>query len=78
MVVPISTTYVFTAARPRVLFWDLYVKGQGWADYDVSPDGERFVMVNSGEEERAPTEIKRSLQLVRRARTPRADTVNTA
>jgi Tol biopolymer transport system component len=48
----------FTASRPRVLFAGSFTRGGGGrTNYDVSPDGRQFVMLNSGEEERAATQI---------------------
>jgi hypothetical protein len=55
MAVSLGTMPTFTAAKPRVLFVDPYVK-HGWfiANYDVSPDGKSFLMVKStGAEEAA-------------------------
>jgi serine/threonine-protein kinase len=54
MVVSLETEPAFNAAKPRVLFADPYVK-HGWfnANYDVSPDGQSFLMVKSGGEEAA-------------------------
>lgn len=51
MVVSLETEPTFTAAKPRVLFADPYVK-HGWflANYDVSPNG-RFLMVKSEDTE---------------------------
>jgi Tol biopolymer transport system component len=44
--VDVSTTPSLTLSRPRVLFDQRYVfGGQTVANYDVSPDGQRFVMV---------------------------------
>jgi eukaryotic-like serine/threonine-protein kinase len=47
MVVDVSTTPNFGLSRPRILFEQRYAFGsaQTVANYDVSPDGERFVMV---------------------------------
>ena len=48
MAVPITTTPTFSADRPKALFDDTYwrrgASGDG-CDYDVTPDGERFVMI---------------------------------
>jgi serine/threonine-protein kinase len=54
MAVSVGAAPTFTAAKPRVLFADPYVK-HGWfiANYDVSPDGQSFLMVKSGAEEAA-------------------------
>jgi serine/threonine-protein kinase len=46
MAVDVSTTPRLTLSRPRVLFEQRYVfGGQTVANFDVSPDGQRFVMV---------------------------------
>jgi Tol biopolymer transport system component len=55
MGISLETEPTFTATKPRFLFADPYVK-QGWfvANYDVSPDGQSFLMVKSeGAEEAA-------------------------
>src|SRR5262249_32191736 len=61
MVAPISTTPTCTAGTPKVLFDDhSYVLGSpGAHSYDVSPDGQRFVMITAGEEE-----SKQSIQVI--------------
>jgi serine/threonine-protein kinase len=46
LAVDVATTPKLTLSRPRVLFEQRYVfGGQTVANYDVSPDGQRFVMV---------------------------------
>jgi hypothetical protein len=57
MSVQITTQPTFSAARPRPLFSRRFAQTITGADYDVSPDGECFVMLNPGEQERAATEI---------------------
>jgi len=54
MVVPVETEPTFAATKPRSLFEDTYDK-HGWfiANYDVSPDGQSFLMVKGGGEEEA-------------------------
>ena len=49
MVVEISTTPDVTLAPPRVLFEQQYAFGAGItiANYDVSRDGQRFIMVKN-------------------------------
>ena len=77
MVVDVSTSPDLTLSQPRVLFEQRYAFGsaQTIPNYDVSPDGQRFVMVKddsaSGRAEHRP-------QLVRRAEAPRADEVASA
>ena len=47
MVVDVSTSPDLTLSQPRVLFEQRYAFGSGQtiANYDVSADGQRFVMV---------------------------------
>ena len=47
IVVDVTTEQTFSAGTPRVLFEGVYLGagGQGLAQYDVSPDGDRFVMI---------------------------------
>jgi hypothetical protein len=45
MAVHITTDPSFAAGRPRTLFDDLYVPGAYSRCYDVTPDGQRFLMV---------------------------------
>jgi hypothetical protein len=58
MKVDISTQPAFRAARPEVLF-----EGQYWTvglipvNYDVSPDGQRFLMIKPGAQEASATQI---------------------
>jgi hypothetical protein len=47
----------FRASRPRLLFTWTYERSATRANYDVAPDGESFVMLNSGEGARAATQI---------------------
>jgi Tol biopolymer transport system component len=48
MVVAINTQVTFSPTTPRVLFEDPYEPGQGFRpNYDVTPDGQRFVMVRT-------------------------------
>jgi predicted SnoaL-like aldol condensation-catalyzing enzyme len=55
MVVSVDTRGAFTADRPRVLFAGSFVVGEGRVGYDVSPDGEHFLMLK--DEQDATTEI---------------------
>ena len=58
MVVDVGTTPAFTAGRPRLLFTGAFIRrGNDAASYDVSPDGKSFVMINSGEDDRAAGQI---------------------
>ena len=55
MAVAVSTEPDFTAGKPRILFEGPYETVTG-GNYDVSPDGRRFVMIQS-EEESTPKQI---------------------
>jgi hypothetical protein len=44
--VSIQTTPAFNAGRPRKMFEGRYIGG-GARSYDVSPDGQRFLMLKS-------------------------------
>jgi Tol biopolymer transport system component len=58
MAVDIATQPGFSAGRPRVLFGGPYVLSPTTtANYDVSPDGQRFLMLKGGEEQQAATQI---------------------
>ena len=59
MVVDVKTDPTFTAGRPRLLFEGDYrvTAGRGIADYDAAPDGQRFLMIQEGGKESAPTQI---------------------
>jgi Tol biopolymer transport system component len=58
MAVDIATQPSFAAGKPRMLFERPYVPTAATIqNYDVSSDGQRFLMVKSGEQEAAPTQI---------------------
>ncbi len=59
MAVEITTDPTFSAGTPKVLFEETFQRGSVYrANYDVSPDGQRFVMIQAGEpQESAPTQI---------------------
>jgi WD40 repeat protein len=57
MVVDISTTPKFSASRPRLLFTMRTQNTANRTDYDVSPDGQTFVMADSGEDDRAAQQV---------------------
>jgi len=61
MAVDITTQPSFAAGKPRQLFEGDYVStevGLARPDYDVSPDGQRFLMLKPAEQEQAaPTQI---------------------
>jgi hypothetical protein len=51
LAVDVSARPSFSAGKPRVLFEGRYVRAQGsLPDYDVSPDGQRFLMLKSVEQ----------------------------
>ena len=52
MVVPIQTDPTFRAGRPEILFEGRYVTSRIWRGppyYDISPDGQRFLMIKAVE-----------------------------
>ena len=58
MSVEITMELEFSPAKPRLLFERAYEKSPltGFSNYDVTPDGQRFVMIGS-EDVPAPTEL---------------------
>jgi serine/threonine-protein kinase len=55
MAVDISTQPSFAAGKPKVLFTGQYLPTPGTlSNYDVSPDGQRFLMIKPGESTEAP------------------------
>jgi hypothetical protein len=57
MVVDITTTPTVSVGKPRLLFEKRYNRSNSfWPNYDVTPDGQRFLMVSDGSQE-APTRI---------------------
>jgi hypothetical protein len=60
MVVPVQTAPTFSAGNPSKLFEGRWEIGQNGRTYDVSKDGQRFLMIKnatSGEQASAPTPI---------------------
>ena len=59
MAVDIATKPGLTVGKPRMLFEGQYVPAPGSSpNYDVSPDGQRFLMLKHGEAgEAVPTQI---------------------
>ncbi len=58
MAVDITTEPTFRAGSPRLLFEGSYQSGEiGGAFYDVTPDGQRFVMVQAAEQEAGAGQI---------------------
>ena len=48
MAVPVATTPTFSAGTPKALFKGRYFDAGGH-DYDVAPDGQRFLMLKNSE-----------------------------
>jgi len=60
MAVDITTEPSFSAGKPKMLFEGHYFSATGasFPEFDVSPDGERFLMLKSvTQEQAAPTQI---------------------
>jgi hypothetical protein len=56
--VGIATQPGFAAGKPRMLFEGPYQPtGATIQNYDVSPDGQRFLMIKASEQESVPTQI---------------------
>ena len=58
--VPIQTAPTFSAGTPTKLFDGRYVGSPVWRTYDVSPDGQRFLMIKdnlAGDQTSAPASI---------------------
>ena len=60
MVVAVQTEPTFSHSRPRVLFQGFYVTSTitpGYRYYDISPDGQRFLMIKESSGEDSATQI---------------------
>ena len=57
MAVPVTTQPSFSAASPRLLFIGAFARTPEFSNYDVSPDGQHFLMLKENEEAKAATEI---------------------
>ena len=58
MVVEITTEPTFSAGTPRLIFEGNFRPSVATrAHYDVTPDGQRFVMIQVGGSDSAPTQI---------------------
>jgi Tol biopolymer transport system component/predicted Ser/Thr protein kinase len=58
MAVDVTTQPVFSAGKPKMLFEGPYVPTpRSFPDYDVSPDGQRFLMLKANEQAQAPAQI---------------------
>ncbi len=66
MAVDISLQPGFSAGKPRMLFEGSYLPSTvAQPNYDISPDGQRFLMVKPAEQaQAAPTQINRRAELV--------------
>jgi len=51
IVVGIKTEPTFTAGSPVALFTARYTIGGAVVNYDISPDGQRFLMIKAADEE---------------------------
>ena len=51
MAVDITTDPTFTAGTPKLLFEGVYFSYGPRAEYDVTPDGQKFLMIKTGEEQ---------------------------
>ncbi len=56
-VVNIKTEPTFTAGSPAVLFTGNYLTGTGNRQYDVAPDGQRFLMIKQELAERTQLHV---------------------
>ena len=57
MAVDITTQPSFQAGTPRMLFEGKYVRRNNETNYDVSPDGQRFLMIQADEQQAAATQL---------------------
>ena len=58
MAVEVTTQPSFSAGRSRVLFEGSYVPAPVmFPNYDVSPDGQRFLMIKANEQDQAVSQI---------------------
>ena len=61
MAVDVDTRSGFSASKPRTVFDGAYLPGGSYPSYDVSPDGQRFLMVKPVEDQTTPTQINVAL-----------------
>ncbi len=58
MAVAVETEPTFRAGNPTVLFSDPYLRSSWFlAVYDISPDGQRFAMIQSSDEGNESTQL---------------------
>ena len=51
MVVGVQSEAAFSSGRPQLVFEVPYLTDHRNANYDISPDGQRFLMIKATEEE---------------------------
>ena len=56
MVVAINADLLFTGLHPRTLFAGRYITGAFVRDFDLSPDGQRFLMLRASVQQNEPSE----------------------
>jgi hypothetical protein len=61
MAVDVDTKAGFSASKPRMLFEGPYLPGGAFPFYDVSPDGQRLLMLKPVESQTALTQINVAL-----------------
>jgi serine/threonine-protein kinase len=58
MAVDVTMQPTFSASKPRILFEGPYVLSpRSFSDYDVSPDGQRFLLLKADDQAQAPAQI---------------------
>jgi hypothetical protein len=59
MAVTVATAPDLSAGKPRLLFEDRFVRGLtlGHTNYDVSPDGQRFLMIKDAAQQAASLQV---------------------
>ena len=58
MVVEVQSEPAFSSGRPQLVFEEPYLRDRfGTSNYDISPDGQRFLMIKAAEEEPGPGQI---------------------
>jgi serine/threonine-protein kinase len=45
LAVPVSTAPTFRPGTPKLVFERQYIRSPGLISYDISPDGQRFLMI---------------------------------
>jgi hypothetical protein len=58
MTAGVEANATFAATKPLLLFSAAYLRHwQGLPDWDITPDGQRFIMIKVSEAESAPTQV---------------------